>query len=245
LRDGKPFELSLKADRLPISVLSDLPPAFAAPTRAAAKPALELQELKLAEFPETCRVYVPPTLAAGRPAGVVLWLHAPGDPPGDDLFRAWQSICDRDALLLVAPSSSDANRWERTELEYLRRLSERVLAEYRVDPRRVVVFGQEGGGAMAYLLALVSRDLFTGVATSAATLPRTVDPPHAQPTTRLSVFAGLSADASRLAQIQLGLKKLSDAGYPVTTVTLANSAGRLSDDERQQLARWIDTLDRF
>jgi poly(3-hydroxybutyrate) depolymerase len=120
-----------------------------------------------------------------------------------------------------------------------------VLAEYRVDPRRVVVFGQEGGGAMAYLLALVSRDLFTGVATSAASLPRTVDPPKTDPTARLAVFAGLPNNESRLAQMELGLKKLADAGYPVTAYTIAARNGRLSDAERQQLAHWIDSLDRF
>ncbi|MEX2187333.1 MAG: PDZ domain-containing protein [Pirellulales bacterium] len=252
VRNGKPIDLSLNTDRLPTSIAGDLPPAYAAPVGAAAdakKDAalleMKLQDLKLAEFPETCRIYVPPSLAAGRPAGVLLWLHAPGEPPSEELFHEWQSICDRDGLLLVAPSSSDASRWERTELEYLRRLSERVVADYRVDPRRVVVFGQEGGGAMAYLLALVSRDLFNGVATTAAALPRTVDPPNAQPTARLAIFAGLPTDSSRLAQAQLGLKKLSDAGYPVTAATIANPDGDLSAAEREQLARWIDSLDRF
>lgn len=252
VRGDQPLKLSLKAESLPTSIVSDLPPAYAATAlppaeanAAAAKPELKLQDLKLAEFPEKCRVYVPPTLEAGRPAGVLIWLHTPGKAPDEALFRDWQSICDRDGLLLVAPASSDASRWERTELEYLRRLSERVLAEYRVDPRRVVVFGQEGGGAMAYLLALVSRDLFSGVATSDAALPRTVDPPSTQPTSRLAIFAGLPSDASRLAQTQLGLKKLSDAGYPVTALTIANQDGNLSAAEREQLARWIDTLDRF
>jgi hypothetical protein len=98
---------------------------------------------------------------------------------------------------------------------------------------------------MAYLLALVSRDLFTGVATSAAALPRTVDPPSAQPTARLAVYAGLPTDPSRLAQVQLGIKKLSEAGYPVTATTLGNPDGILSAADREQLARWIDALDRF
>ena len=186
LRDGKPIDASLTADRLPTNIPSELPSAYAAPlpppAENAAKPALDVRELKLAEFPEQCKVYVPPSHEAGRAAGVLLWLHAPGEPPTDELFRQWQSICDRDGLLLVVPTAADVSRWDRTELEYLRRLSERVLAEYRVDPRRVVVYGQGGGGAMAYLLALVSRDLFTGVATSAAALPRTVDPPNDEPT---------------------------------------------------------------
>jgi hypothetical protein len=98
---------------------------------------------------------------------------------------------------------------------------------------------------MAYLLALASRDIFTGVATSGTALPRTTRVPANEPTARLAVFAGLASDSSRAAQVQLGLKKLSDAGYPVTATSVANPAGRLSEEEQQQLARWIDTLDRF
>lgn len=252
-REGMPRELKVVASALPTNVLEDLPPAMVNENATAtAKEAidapeeqLELAELKLAEFSQKCQVYVPPTLAPGQLAGVLIWLHAPGDPPGEELFRGWKSICDRDGLILVAPSSDDPERWERTELEYLRRLSERVLAEYRVDPRRVVVFGQEGGGAMAYLLALVSRDLFTGVATSAATLPRTITPPQAQPSRRLAVFAGLPAESGRSAQMLSGLKKLREAGYPVTALSIIQADGRLSVGEREQLARWIDSLDRF
>jgi serine protease Do len=252
VRDDKPLKLSIQAAPLPTVIPNELPSARAAAANPAAvaealdaKADLKLVDLKLAEFPQKCRVYVPSKLPEGQAAGVLIWLHAPGKAPDETLFRNWQAICDRDGLLLVAPESSDPSRWERTELEYLRRLSERVLADYRVDPRRVVVFGQNGGGAMAYLLGLVSRDLFSGIATSDAALPRTVDPPAAQPTSRLAVFAGLPSDGSRLAQSQVGLKKLSDSGYPVTAVTIADREGELSPSEREQLARWIDSLDRF
>lgn len=249
-RGEKTIDAALVATRLPTNVPSDLPSAYAAPLpppqdEEAKKPALKLHDVKLAEFPETCRVYVPSSQKSGRPAGVLLWLHPPGEQPTDELFRQWQPICERDGLILVAPTSTDASRWERTELEYLRRLSERVLAEYHVDRRRVVVYGEEGGGAMAYLLALVSRDLYSGVATSSAPLPRTVDPPKTEPTTRLAVYAGLPTVDERAAQLQVGLKKLSDAGYPITAVTIADRNGRLSENERQQLAHWIDALDRF
>lgn len=252
VRDGKSIDLSLKADRMPTNLPNDLPAAYAelatsaaSGDNAAGMSELKLQELKLAEFPEKCRVYLPASLATGRPAGMLLWLHAPGKPPTKELFQEWHSICERDGLIFAAAESRDPSRWERTELEYLRRLSERLLAEYRVDPRRVVVYGQGGGGAMAYLLALVSRDLFTGVATTDAALPRTIDPPQSQPTTRLAVFAGLPTVASRMAQVQLGLKKLRDAGYNVTATSIASQDGSLSSAEREQLARWLDTLDKF
>jgi poly(3-hydroxybutyrate) depolymerase len=254
LRDDKPLDLKLIAERLPTNLVNELPPASRTNATTTTKPVngtavakqeISLDELKLAEFTETCRVYLPSSAKAGQATGLLIWLHAPGEPPTEELFREWQSICDRDGLILVVPTAADTSRWDRTELEYLRRLTERVLAEYPVDRRRVVVFGQEGGGAMAYLLALVSQDLFTGVATSAAALPRTIDPPSAQPTTRLAVFAGLPANDSRRAQTQNGLKKLADAGYPVTVTTVANQSGKLSAEEREQLSRWLDSLDRF
>jgi serine protease Do len=245
VREDKPLELKLTAAGLPTNVLGDLPPAVAPIGNEAAEPEFKLEELKLAEFPQTCRIYVPRAAKEGEQFGVLILLHSPGAPPADELFREWQTICDRDRLMLVAPSAKDPSRWDRTELEYLRKLTERVLNEFSVDRNRVVVFGQEGGGAMAYLLALVSRDLFTGVATSAAALPRTIDPPSAQPSTRLAVFASLPNDDSRRAQTQQGLKKLSETGYPVTTATAASSKGDLSSDEREFFADWIDALDRF
>jgi poly(3-hydroxybutyrate) depolymerase len=130
-------------------------------------------------------------------------------------------------------------------LEYLRRLVERVVQQYHVDPHRVVASGEAGGGAMAYLLALSNRDLFTGVATWSAAVPRTIRVPTNQPTARLAILAGLPPDSRQLAQIRVGLKKLTDAGYAVSMLSQADPAGRLTDDDRQQLARWIDTLDRF
>lgn len=248
MRDDRPVEFSLTAGRMPAHVPNSLPPAYASretPNDDDLNAAIELHDLKLAEFSETCQVYVPPSLEVGREAGMLLWLHAPGEVPDVKLFQHWQSICDRDGLLLIAPTATDPAHWDRTELEYLRRLVERVLAQYRIDRRRVVVYGEEGGGSMAYLLALASRDVFTGVATAAAALPRTVKVPPNQPTTRLKVYAALAADDGRMAQIQFGLKKLADAGYPVTTVTIANSTGELSRKDEQELVHWIDSLDAF
>jgi len=252
-RDDGLREVTLVAAALPVNVLEDLPTAWPnpnAPQEAqqaidAPQEKLALSELKLAEFSQKCQVYVPTTLGSDQAAGLLIWLHAPGEPPEEELFQGWKSICDRDGLIMIAPTADDPERWERTELEYLRRLSERALAEYLIDPQRVVVVGQAGGGAMAYLLGLVSRDLFSGIATSAAALPRTIAPPQTQPSRRLAIFAGLPAESGRSAQVQAGLKKLRDAGYPVTAISIVQPNGQLSVGEREQLARWIDSLDRF
>ena len=98
---------------------------------------------------------------------------------------------------------------------------------------------------MASMLALASREIFSGLATSVAPLPRTLPLPDNDPAARLAILAGLPTDESQAAIIRQGLKKLSDAGYSVTSVMLASSAGTLSADERELVGRWIDTLDRF
>ena len=251
MRAGEPIDLKITATRLPTNVPDNLPPAMeaAADVEAGGSPAAatagETRELRLPEFPNPCHVYVPASHAAGQRQAALLWLHAPGEANSDEIIRQWQAICDRDNILLVAPTTTNNQRWERTDLQYLRRLMERVVADYKTDPNRVVVCGQEGGGAMAWMMGLASRDLFRGVAALAAPLPRQIRVPPNEPTQRLAIFAGIPSNKDSAAQIAYGLEKATDAGYNVTTLTTLDATGKLSDKERDELARWIDTLDRF
>ncbi len=250
MRNDQSIERTLLADRLPTNVPTELPSAYtpstAAPTdAAAAAPAGETRDLKLPEFPNKCRVYVPASHESGRPQALLVWLQAPGEMKPDEIIHQWQTICDRDGVLLIVPTPVEAGNWERTDLDYLRRLTDRAIAQYKIDPRRTVVYGHGKGGTIAWLVALSSRDLCHGVAVSLAPLPRPLKLPQNEPAQRLAVLAAIPANKEASAQITLGLHKLSDAGYNVATFTTANAAGQLSDDDRNQLARWIDTLDRF
>jgi serine protease Do len=246
--DGKTDELTLSAARIPANVPNELPPAqenVAAGGRPAAT-AGETIDLKLPEFPHDCKMYVPASHAAGRPQALLLWLRGPGDADVNEVLGQWKAICDRDGVLLLLPTAAETGRWERTELEYLSRLTERVLSQYKIDRHRVVVFGQEANGAMAWLLGLASRDLFRGIATFGAPLPRQIRVPNNEPAQRLAIFSAIppSGDA-RSIQIAEGLQKLAESGYTVTTFATASDSHRLSDPQREELARWIDTLDRF
>jgi serine protease Do len=257
-RAEKPIDLKLTASRLPTSVPAELPASYESrDTNAGPQPADaqkpeapetskgETSELKLPEFPQQSQVYLPAMHDDGRALGLLLWLHAPGNANADDVIRDWQEICDRDGVILVIPSSTAPERWDRTELEYLRRLMDQVLKQHKVDPHRVVAFGESGGGAMAWLLAISGRDIIRGVATSAAPLPRQLKVPPNEPTLRLAVLAALPSAGDVSVQIGQGLQKFSDAGYPVSTLANVNDSGNLTASERNELARWIDTLDRF
>ncbi|HEY3392800.1 MAG TPA: PDZ domain-containing protein, partial [Lacipirellulaceae bacterium] len=258
VRAGKSMDFKLVASRLPTSVPSELPaaydvgdakagedPAAAAKSEPPATTKGETSELKLPEFPQQCQIYMPATHDDGRALGLLLWLRAPGNADADEVIRDWQEICDRDGLIIVVPSSAEVDRWERPELEYLRRVLDRVVKQYKIDPHRVVAYGEAGGGAMAWLLAISGRDVIRGVATSAAPLPRQIKVPPSEPTQRLAVWAALPSAGDLSVQIGQGLQKLSEAGYPVTTLASGNESGSLTASEHNELARWIDTLDRF
>lgn len=248
VRGGRSRDLTISAGRLPTNVPSELPPAYNSEEDKpppAEKAATEASDLKLPEFPQSCRVYVPRSQESGRASGVLLWLHAPGESQPDDTIKKWKPICDRDGLILVVPTAADPSRWERTESEYLRRLLERVMSQYRVDPRRVVVYGRGGGGQLAFLLALSSRDLVRGVATFDASLPRTARVPNNDPASRLAVLMELGPDGNMAPNVRQSVQQLTSAGYPVTALSTGGQRREPSADEREQLARWIDSLDRF
>jgi S1-C subfamily serine protease len=246
LRKESSLDLTLTATRLPTSVPGDLPPATAASADPDANIAAgETTELKLPEFPHTCHVYVPGALAENAQLAALLWIQSSGDAKSEDVLRSWKLQCDRNGIVLIVPKPAKADHWERTDLEYLRLLLERAIGQYKIDPRRVVVGGQGAAGSIAWPLALVSRNMVRGIGASAAPLSRQIKVPQNDPAQRLAIFATIPPKKEVAAQIALGLKSISDAGYNVTTTTTQSPTGDLTENERDDLANWIDTLDSF
>ena len=58
-----------------------------------------------------------------------------------------------------------------TEIEFVRRTIDELIARYHVDLTRVVLHGHQAGGAMAYHVALDHREIARAVAPVAAPLP--------------------------------------------------------------------------
>ncbi len=242
------MDLDLSAAGLPSTVPAKLPPAFESAGTEASEPpktAGETTELKLAEFPHTCSIYVPATRTPGESLAALLWLAAPSDSKPGDTIREWQKSCDQTGLVLIVPTPKDADHWERADAEYLHRLLERVISQYKIDPHRVVIGGRGNAGSIAWPLAFAGREFVRGIAAVGAPLPRQTKVPPNDPAQRLAVFAALSSKKDAAAAMTQGLKKVADAGYNVTTITTSTTTGQLSDAEREELARWIDSLDRF
>jgi len=245
-RGGETLELDLQLAALPETTPPEAPPAHGEPPAAPdPKPVVGIVPIRIPESANQCMAYVPANYNPQVPCGVVIWLHAPGGYKDDELVAAWKDICAKHDLILLAPKSNDAARWQRTELGYIRKTLDEVVAKYHVDRNRIVVAGQEGGGGMAYLLAQANRDWIRGVVAIEAAIPAGTELLPNDPIQRLAFYIARSEKSPAKAQIEATIKALRASKYPVTILDLGPTAHGLSAAELTELARWIDALDRL
>jgi serine protease Do len=245
-RGGETLELDVQLAALPETTPPELPPAHAKPSAEPdPKLVVGVVPIRIPEFANKCMAYVPVNYNPQVPCGVVIWLHAPGGYKDDELVAAWKDVCSKHDLILLAPKSNEAARWQRTELGFIRKTLDEVVAKYHVDRNRIVVAGQEGGGGMAYLLAQANRDWIRGVVAVEAAMPAGSEVQPNDPVQRLAYYIARSEKSAAKAQIEATIKALREEKYPVTLSDLGPTAHTQSAAELTELARWIDGLDRL
>ena len=240
----KEFELELAG--LPTAIPEDLP-AARKPTETPPgdRPPVGEVNLKLPEESNECLAYIPEDYHPDVAYGVVLWLHEPGGFDRQALVDAWKTHCQAHDLILLAPQAADPLRWLPTEVDFVRKTLDEVLAKYRVDRTRIVACGHQAGGAMAVLTAFSHRSLIRAVAVSETPLPGRLQVPANDPIERLAILLAV-ADKSPVAQrLEDQLAQLQQLKYPVILQQHAGEPRPLDDQERAAWVRWIDTLDRL
>lgn len=214
----------------------------AKPSQANAPPPGTIQ-LKVPGLTEPVWAYVPQTYHPLMRYGVLIWFGTPGRSAPQAFLANWKSHCDRDGLILILVQPTDASRWLPRQQRIVPLVLAHVAARYAVDPNRVVVGGAQSGGTLALTGALRYRHVVrAGVAIDApaeGTIPEN-DPAHS-----LSFYM-LTAEQSRAASlVQLTINRLRESRYPVTVKSLGQQGGELTPEQRAELARWIDSLDRI
>jgi serine protease Do len=239
-------ELELNAT---LAEISDKLPEFDGPPQPEAtadEDAVELEEFKLPELPQTARFYAP--AKNGTPPGLLIWL-ATGDAAKDGEFAAqWAGICRRDGLVLLLAAPADAKGWTSDDMEFLGRLIPAAMRRFGADERRIVVAGEGKGGQLAYAVGFQARRWVRGIAVVDSPLPRTLKLPPNGPGDPLAVLSIESEDAPLAQLIRQDLDKIRDTGRPVTQVIVEKSRrenGGLDLAAQTTLTAWIDALDRF
>jgi len=77
-----------------------------------------------------------------------------------------------------------------------------------------------------------------------APLPRLRQAPTNEPNQRLTIYSAMTTESQFAPRIRRGVNELREARFPVTTKDLGDKARHLNGDEIDELARWIDSLDR-
>ena len=210
------------------------------------KPETGMQERSTPAKDHQYWIYVPKNYDPNVSHALVIWLHAVGNGGKDakDMASIWQDVCEDQHVILVGPKSESDAGWLASEAEFVQEAARDVIKEYTIDRKRVVVHGMGVGGQMAFYLGFNARDLIRGVATTGAVLGTAPKPAEVGQRVAFFVVAGgkdpLSKDIA-------GVKgQLNEQKYAATYREVAEMGKEYLDRKTfEELARWIDSLDKF
>lgn len=218
---------------------ADLPSAVTTTEEAAeANAEVGRVELTVPAYDNRAVAWVPEDYDPAVAYGVVVWLPVAGTALDNAFVEAWQEACAGRQLIFLVAEAADADRWARTDVEFVSAAVEQLQGAYHVDPTRVVAAGTESGGAVALVLAFRRQAVFRGAAIVDARLPGR--PPENVPEYRTSFFVGEMGDGGGGAGSET-VTMLEERRFPV--VTEAVTAEMETWPER--FVRWVDTLDRL
>jgi poly(3-hydroxybutyrate) depolymerase len=192
-------------------------------------------------------VYVPKDYDPNVSYGLVIWLHPVGKNKKQDIedfTDTWEDYCKENRLILLGPKAENENGWVASEAEFVQEAVRNVLANYTVDPKRVVAHGMGVGGQMAFYLGFHARDLVRGVATTGAAMS---SPPKERAVNEPLSFFLVAGGKDPLAKaVAESGAKLVEQKFPVVHREIANMGHQYLDLKTlEELVRWLDALDRI
>lgn len=238
-------EAEFTPGKLPAAVPAKLPSALGRETQAGeqAQPT-GLVPIKLAEEPNKFTAYVPADYQPNVPHGLVVVLSPPGEFDEKAFAERWKAIAQERQLIVLAPQPAEEGKWKPAETGVIRKGIDRMIDDYRIDRQRVVLYGYQAGGVMAWLVTSQHLDLVRGLAVVDALPPGTLGLPENDPLLRLAFYLAAAEKSPAGALIPRVAAPLSKENFAVTLKSLPAQRD-LDDEELAELARWIDSLDRI
>jgi serine protease Do len=245
-RDGAAQALELTPGKLPTAIPGELPSPIAEPPAPPAEnPTTGIVEIKLPEEKNECLAYVPENYHPRTPHGLLVVLSGPGPVDRVKLESRWKAVAAERHLIVLAPMSANADRWQSTEADFIRKTLDDAVTNYNIDPTRIAVYGYQTGGSMAYLVGFEHTDRIRAIVAIDAVPPSGTRLPDADPIRRLAFVIGQAEKSPTAPIIKALLTALGTMKFPVTQMPLGEKPRDLNAEELEQLGRWLDTLDRI
>jgi pimeloyl-ACP methyl ester carboxylesterase len=195
------------------------------------RPPVGAVEFKLPEEINDCVAYVPETYHPAVPHGVIVWLTEPGTSTVTSWIEQYQQLCSQYDLIVLAPQPADPERWQPTEIDFIRKSLDDLISKYNIDRTRIVVQGNQAGGAMAWLTALAHRDLIRAVIPFDSPLPARVQCPANDPIERLAIHIAFPKNSQLAKRIRTEAQQLEALKYPVRIEELEDDAKQLGETQ--------------
>ena len=227
----------------------DLPAKRPPPPAVADTTVLRLEAAEVAKPP----LAILPAVAADRRVGVLIHLGPPQGPVPEAAAAAWREAAARHGVAVILPGSEDPRRWSAADVAGIARALATLESRQAIDPARVAVSGQ-GGGGFAWLVAERLAGMVKGVALVGAALPRQATVPPTEPgrtpwvlldtgqrdtgqgnTAQANTAQGTGAAADLTRPLEADRRRLEAAGYTVGTAPVAGDEAALAE----ALCGWV------
>jgi poly(3-hydroxybutyrate) depolymerase len=161
-------------------------------------------------------LFVSEKVKQASPAPLVVLLHGSGRN-GLSLVEKWKELANKEGLILVGPDSENSRGWKIPEdgPDFVHELIETLKARYKINPRRMYLFGHSAGAGQALYLSLLESEYFAATAVHAGALDKGAGPfmDRAQRKIPIAIFVGTNDQLFPLPVVRATRDALNDRGF--------------------------------
>jgi poly(3-hydroxybutyrate) depolymerase len=244
LRDGTSSNISTTLGSVPQNIPDSIPAVVVANAEKVEEPKTGRFTGKIAGYEDEYWAFVPESYSPAQSYSLLVWLHPTNTTMEATLYREWKTICEQRGIILLAPKTSTRTGWTPNHAEYVRDVVADFREKYNVAASRTVVHGLGNGGEFAANVAFRFPELFRGIALASAALK--ARPPEHTPEFQVQfhlIYGDRDPAGAFVQKTAAGLSRLK---FPVTLRKVAgHRAGYPPADAVEEMARWLDALDRL
>lgn len=188
--------------------------------------------------------FVPESYSPTQSYSLLVWLHPSNTTMEATMYREWKTICEQRGIILLAPKTSTRTGWTPNHAEYVRDVVADFRDKYNLAASRTAVHGLGNGGEFAATVAFRFPELFRGIALASAALK--TRPPEHTPEFQVQFHLIYGDRDPAGAFVQKTASGLAALKFPVTLRKVdGHRAGYPPADAVEEMARWLDALDRL
>jgi poly(3-hydroxybutyrate) depolymerase len=174
----------------------------------------------------TYYLFVPPSVTPASPAPLIILLHGSGRN-GLTLVEPWKDLAAKEGVILAGPDAQESHGWSFPEdgPDALCALVTMLREHYRVNPRRVYLFGHSAGAVFALDMSMFESEFFAATAVHAGAWrePAEFDLiKYARRQLPMAIFVGDRDRFFSISAVNATRDALKERSFPVEVTVIKN-----------------------